>query len=71
MDEPIILRARIERKGYNAALRGDAPDAHHMNHGSAAMADWNRGYALGLAEAAEPHHAPAGAERIDARQAGC
>ena len=70
MDEPIILRERIERKGYNAALRGDAPNAHNMNHGSAAMADWNRGYALGLADAAELHHAPASAQRVDARQAG-
>lgn len=75
MDDQIVSRAHIRRKGYNAALRGDDAESHNMNHGAVALGDWLAGYCFGLADvvrasAPQSHTAPAGRERVDAHQGG-
>ncbi|ATQ77877.1 hypothetical protein CR152_27775 [Massilia violaceinigra] len=69
MDEAIVSRARIELKGYNAALRGDPSDAHNMNPWSATVPEWNRGYAKGASELPTTQYVAQAPERVDARQA--
>ncbi|UOD28759.1 hypothetical protein INH39_25460 [Massilia violaceinigra] len=73
-------RRAMREKGFDAGRRGDAEDSHNMNPGAPALADWLVGYQKGLGVRVSsfkrsvarqtPHHAPAGAQRIDARQAG-
>lgn len=72
-------RRAMRERGFDAGRNGDAEDSHNMNPGAPALADWLVGYQKGLGVrlslykrtvARHPHHhAPAGAERIDARQA--
>ena len=44
MDNQIIPRAYFEKKGFMAALRGDAADSHGMNWNAAALPDWEKGH---------------------------
>ena len=71
-------RRAMRDRGFDAGRNGDARDSHNMNP-SPALNDWLVGYDKGLGVRLarfkqtmgrqQPNHAPASAQRIDARQA--
>lgn len=61
----IIARSVIQARGATAFKRGKARDAHDMNPGAAAIADFYIGYDA----EAKTHSATATAGRVDAVQA--
>ena len=73
-------RHAMRLKGFDAGRRGDAEDSHGMKPDAATLKDWLVGYKKGLGVRLarfkqtmgrqHPHHAPASAQRIDARQGG-
>ncbi|CUI03901.1 hypothetical protein BN2497_2579 [Janthinobacterium sp. CG23_2] len=59
----------MRARGARAYADNKAITDHGMNHGTAAIADWQAGW-LAAWQPLEFHHAPASTQRIDARQVG-